>query len=71
MIVMKNKNNIMEYFVFENNANEEFKIFLDEENRYCLNIRIDGELKACFILDDEDIDSLGTWYKKAEKYRNE
>lgn len=61
----------MDNYTFTNNAKEEFKIFLDEENRFCLNIRFEGELIACFILGEKDLNDIVKWKKLADDYRRE
>ena len=53
----------MEYSI-TNNAGEQFKFFKDEQERTCLNIRVESELVACFILDDEDVEGLRKFLKE-------
>lgn len=38
-------------FAFKNNAQDEFKFFVDEEERACLSVREGGELVASFLFD--------------------
>lgn len=61
----------MEDYTFLNNSGEEFTFFLDEEQNFCLNIRRENELVACFNMDDEEMNGIIEWKKKAEKYRLE
>ncbi len=47
-----------EEYNFKNNAKEEFKFFLDEEDVLHLNIRFEKELIACFTLSDDETKEL-------------
>lgn len=51
----------MEEFVFNNNAKEQFKFFVNESGEMALNIRDEKELIACFILSDHELDNLKTF----------
>jgi len=52
----------MEEFVFNNNAKEQFKFFINESGEMALNIRDEKkELIACFILEDDELENLKTF----------
>lgn len=54
------KHLLAEVFEWEirNNAGEEFKFFVDEESRACLNIKFQGELQAALIMSKKEFEGL-------------
>lgn len=58
----RNDGNTMLDEVFDwqikNNGGEEFKFFIDEENRACLNIKFEGELMAGLIMSKKEFEEL-------------
>ena len=49
---------IITEFKITNNAGEEFKFFLNEESKPCLNVSFEGELRAALIMSKEEFKSL-------------
>ena len=51
---------LKEVFEWEirNNAGEEFKFFLDEENRPCLNVKFKGNIQASLIMCKTEFEGL-------------
>lgn len=54
-------NNVLaEVFEWEikNNAGEQFKFFIDEENRACFNVKFEKELLAGLIMSKKEFEEL-------------
>ena len=54
-------NNVLaEVFEWEikNNAGEQFKFFIDEENRACFNVKFEKELLAGLIMSKKEFEGL-------------
>jgi len=59
----------MEDYTFTNNAKEQFKFFLNEDDKLVLNIRFENELIAAFILSLKEREDLIKYLQQNDKQK--